>query len=42
MSDDSFNNEALSLEPIEDTPQTDDEKLKNKNGNEENSPLINN
>ena len=42
MSDDSFNIEGLNRESIEDTRQTDDKKLKNKNGDEENSPLINN
>ena len=42
MSDDSFDSEALSLESIEDTRETNDEKLKNKNGDEEYSPLKNN
>ena len=41
MSDDSFDSEALSGESIEDTRQTDEEKGKNKN-EEENDPLKNN
>ena len=41
MSDDSFDSEALSGESVEDTRQTDEEKGKNKN-EEENDPLKNN
>lgn len=41
MSDESFDSEALSGESIEDTRQTDEEKGKNKN-EEENDPLKNN
>ena len=41
MSDDSFDSEALSGESVEDTRQTDEEKGKNKNG-EEKDPLKNN
>ena len=41
MLDDSFDSEALSGESVEDTRQTDEEKGKNKNG-EEKDPLKNN
>ena len=41
MSDDSFDSEALSGESVDDTRQTDEEKGKNKN-EEENDPLKNN
>ena len=41
MSDDSFDSEALSGESVEDTRQTDEEKGKNKN-EEENDPFKNN
>ena len=42
MADDSFDSEALSGESIEDTRQTDEEKVKNKKEEDENDVLKNN